>query len=62
MFLLWLFCKKEFTDPKEHMWELKKEIKFCNKISMKGNISVEFNREKYNLKYKPHAYKIKTST
>ena len=29
---------------------------------MKVNISVEFNMEKYNLKYKPHVYKIKTST
>ena len=35
----------------------KKEIKFCNKLSMQVNLLVKFHREKYNL-YKSH----KTST
>ena len=36
----------------------KKEItKFCNKLSMKENLHVEFYMEKYNLNYKPHIYK-----
>ena len=40
---------------------VKKEItKFCNKLSMKVNLLVEFNRKKYNLNYKSHIYKIKT--
>ena len=43
---------------------IKKEItKFCNKLSMKVNILVEFNREQYTLlNYKSHIYKIKTMT
>ena len=41
----------------------KKEItKFCNKLSMKVNLLVEFYREKNNLNYKFHIYKIKTMT
>ena len=40
---------------------LKNEItKFCNKLSMKVNLLVVFNREKYNLNHKSHIYKIKT--
>ena len=41
------------------MWEKKK---FYNKLSMKVNLPVEFNREKYDLDYKSHIYKIKTMT
>ena len=43
---------------------VKKEIaKFCNKLSMKVNILVEFNRKQYTLlNYKSHIYKIKTMT
>ena len=37
---------------------VKKEItKFCDKLSIKASILVEFNMEKYNLNYKPHIYK-----
>ena len=36
---------------------VKKEIKFCTKLSMKVNL-VEFNREKSNLSYKSQIYKI----
>ena len=32
------------------------------KENMKVNLLVEFNREKYNLNYKSHIYRIKTST
>ena len=35
-------------------------IKFCNKLSMKVNLLVEFNREKHNLNYKSNIYKSKT--
>ena len=42
---------------------VKKEIKkFCNKLSMKTNLLVAFNRNKYDLNYKSHIYKIKTMT
>ena len=42
---------------------VKKEIiKSCNKLSMKVDLLVEFNREKYNLNYKPHIYKSETMT
>ena len=58
------FCKNEFIYPREgNMCESKKEItNFCNKLFMKVNIPVEFNREKYNLNFKSHAYKIKAIT
>ena len=40
----------------------KEEItKVCNKLSL-VNLVVKFNREKYNLYYKSHIYKSKTST
>ena len=40
---------------------VKKEMtEFCEKLSVKVYIPVEFNREKYNLNYKSHIYKIKT--
>ena len=29
------------------MWEKKEITKFCNKLSMKVNLPIEFNREKY---------------
>ena len=38
---------------------VKKEIEFCNNLSMQVNLLVEFHRKKYNL-YKSHVYKIKT--
>ena len=38
---------------------VKKEIEFCNNLSMQVNRLVEFHRKKYNL-YKSHVYKIKT--
>ena len=49
---------------------VKKEIKFCNKLSMyrvnltdnKVHLLIELKREKYNLNYKSHIYKIKTMT
>ena len=42
---------------------VKKEItKFCNKLSMKVKLLVEFNRKKYNLNHKSNIYKIKTMT
>ena len=42
---------------------VKKAItKFHNKISIPVNLPVEFNREKQNLNYKSHIYKIKTMT
>ena len=42
------FCKKEFIHLREHICESKKkEIKFWNKLSMKVNLFVEFNREKW---------------
>ena len=34
----------------------------CKKLSTKVNLLVEFNREKYNLNYKSHIYKIETMT
>ena len=34
--------------------------KFCLKLSMKVNLLVKFNREKYNLNYKSHIYKSKS--
>ena len=37
----------------------KKEIKFCNKLSMQVNLLVQFHREKYNL-YKSHKTSINT--
>ena len=40
--------------------ESKKVITNNNKFSMKINLPVEFNRDKYNLNYKSHIYKIKT--
>ena len=39
-----------------------KEIIFYNVLSLKINLLVEFNREKYNLNYKSHIYKSKTLT
>ena len=40
---------------------VKKEItKLCSKLFMKVNLLIEFNKEKYNLNYKPHIYKMKT--
>ena len=45
------------------MW-VKKEAtcKLYIKLSMKINLLVEFNREKYNLNCKSHIYKSKTMT
>ena len=40
----------------------KKKKKFCNKLSVKVTLLGEFNREKYNLNYKPHIYKSETMT
>ena len=44
--------------------KVKKEItKFCNKLlSVKVNVLVESNREKYSLNNKSHIFKIKTMT
>ena len=40
---------------------VKKEItKLCSKLFMKVNLLIEFNKEKYNLNYKSHIYKMKT--
>ena len=38
------------------------EIKFCNKLSMKVILLIESKREKCNLNFKSHIYKIKTMT
>ena len=54
-----VFCEKEHIYPMEHK-RVKKETKFCKKLSMKVHLLVEFNREKCNLNYKSHIYKIKT--
>ena len=44
------------------MKKKKEIIKFCNKLSMKVNFSVAFNRETFILNYKSHIYKIITMT
>ena len=55
-----VFCKKKFIYPRS-ISESEKEIKkFCNKLSSKVNLLVDFNKEKHSLNYKPHIYKIKT--
>ena len=42
------------------MWEKIEITKLCNKLFMKVNLPVEFNREKYDLNYKCHIDKIET--
>ena len=54
-----VFCKNEFIQG--NIVRIKKETtKSCNKLSMYIKLLVEFTREKYNLNYKSHVYKIKT--
>ena len=52
--------KKWIYSPKVAYVRVKKEItKFCDKLSMKVKVHIEFNSKKYNLNYKSHVYKIK---
>ena len=58
-----LFSVKRNSFIKGNISESKnKEIIFYNVLSLKINLLVEFNREKYNLNYKSHIYKSKTLT
>ena len=58
-----LFSVKRNSLIKGNISESKnKEIIFYNVLSLKINLLVEFNREKYNLNYKSHIYKSKTLT
>ena len=51
-----VFYKKEFIHPKS-IFESKKEIrKFCNKLSVKVKLPVEFDREQHNQPYLQISY------
>ena len=57
-----LFSLKSNLAIQGNILRAKKKTKFCNKLSMKVNLLVEFNREKCNLSYKAQIYKIKKTT
>ena len=49
-------CKEKYVRVKEET------TKLCDKLYMKMNLSIEFNRKKYNLNYKSHIYKNNTES